>query len=92
MLALAAWPLHFRFVRAHALAVKNLPYFEASELVGSSLFYRVKHNYLPGILPLLAVTTSVTATVTALSATGLSYLGLGVNGADWGRMIAISKG
>ncbi len=92
VLALAAWPLHFRVVRAHALAVKKLPYFEASRLAGSSLFYRVMRNYLPGVLPLLAVTTSVTATVTALSATGLSYLGLGVSVPDWGRMIAISKG
>lgn len=92
VLALAAWPLHFRVVRAHALVVKKLPYFEASQLAGSSLLYRIKRNYLPGVLPLLAVTTSVTATVIALSATGLSYLGLGVNGADWGRMIAISKG
>jgi peptide/nickel transport system permease protein len=92
VLALAAWPLHFRVVRAHALAVKRLPYFEVSHLVGSSLYYRAIRNYLPGVLPLLAVTTSVTATVTALSATGLSYLGLGVNVPDWGRMIATSKG
>lgn len=92
VLALAAWPLHFRVVRGHALAVKRLPYFEVSHLVGSSIYYRVTRNYLPGVLPLLAVTTSVTATVTALSATGLSYLGLGVNLPDWGRMIATSKG
>ena len=92
VLALASWPLHFRVVRAHALSVRGLPFAEASRLAGSSPWYRATRNFLPGVVPLIAVTTSVTATVVALSATGLSYLGLGVVMADWGRMIATSKG
>jgi len=92
VLALSAWPLHFRVVRAHAAGVRGLPFTEASTLAGSSAWYRITRNYLPGVLPLLSVTTGITATVVALSATGLSYLGLGVVLPDWGRMIAISKG
>lgn len=92
VLALAAWPLHFRVVRAHAATVRGLPFTEASKLARSSAWYRITRNYLPGVLPLLSVTTGITATVVALSATGLSYLGLGVVLPDWGRMIAISKG
>lgn len=92
VLALAAWPLHFRVVKAHALTVRRLPFHEASQLAGSSPLYTFRRNVLPGVLPIVAVTTSVTATVTALSAAGLSYLGLGVQEPDWGRMIAVSKG
>ncbi|MDR1511927.1 MAG: ABC transporter permease [Propionibacteriaceae bacterium] len=92
VLALASWPLHFRVVRAQILLTRRLPYVEASRLSGSGPLFRARKHLLPSITPLLAVTTSVTASTVAISATGLSYLGLGVITADWGRMIASSKG
>ncbi|MDR2567170.1 MAG: ABC transporter permease [Bifidobacteriaceae bacterium] len=92
VLALTAWPLHFRVVRTHCRMVKRLPFDEASVLAGTKWPRRAIDNYLPGIASVLAATVGVNAAGSALATAGLSYLGLGVTQADWGHMIAATKG
>jgi peptide/nickel transport system permease protein len=93
VLALENWPLHYRVARNHTLNVRGQGYMEAAWLAGVPNWRAVPRHVVPGLLPLLTVTFTISAAFVATTAAGLSFIGLGVQppDADWGLMVAQGK-
>jgi peptide/nickel transport system permease protein len=93
VLALENWPLHYRVARNHTLNVRGQGYMEAAWLAGVPNWRSVLRHVVPGLMPLLTVTFTISAALVATTAAGLSFIGLGVQppDADWGLMVAQGK-
>jgi peptide/nickel transport system permease protein len=93
ILALESWPLHFRVSRSYTLNARNQGYMEAAWLAGVPLWKSVLRHIVPGLLPLLIATSTISAAFIIMTEAGLSFIGLGIQPptADWGLMIAQGK-
>lgn len=93
ILALESWPLHFRVARSYTLNARNQGYMEAAWLAGVPLWKSVLRHIVPGLLPLLIATSTISAAFIIMTEAGLSFIGLGIQPptADWGLMIAQGK-
>ncbi|WP_113159056.1 ABC transporter permease [Brucella pseudogrignonensis] len=93
ILALESWPLHFRVARYYTLNARNQGYMEAAWLAGVPLWRSVLRHIVPGLLPLLIATSTISAAFIIMTEAGLSFIGLGIQPptADWGLMIAQGK-
>jgi peptide/nickel transport system permease protein len=90
VIALESWPLHFRVVRSHVMAVRSLAYVEVARLAGMKEISIILRHIVPGTLPLLAVTATANFSHAVLAEAGLSFLGIGVQPPtpDWGMMVS----
>lgn len=90
VIALESWPLHFRVVRSHVMAVRNLSFVEAARLAGIREHQIIRRHIAPSALPLLAVTATANFSQAVLAEAGLSFLGIGIQPPtpDWGMMVA----
>lgn len=93
ILALESWPLHFRVTRSYTLNARNQGYMEAAWLAAVPLWKSVLRHIVPGLLPLLIATSTISAAFIIMTEAGLSFIGLGIQPptADWGLMIAQGK-
>lgn len=85
-----AWPAFARITRAAALAVVSLDYVEAARASGASPLRILARHVLPNCLsPLISQATLMLGSA-ILIASGLSFLGLGVQPPDpeWGAMLS----
>jgi peptide/nickel transport system permease protein len=66
---------------------------EAAWLAGVPLWKSVLRHIVPGLLPLLIATSTISAAFIIMTEAGLSFIGLGIQPptADWGLMIAQGK-
>jgi peptide/nickel transport system permease protein len=83
------WTRYARVMRGSILSVKENYYIEAARALGATDFYIVTRHILPNaIAPIVVVATLGMAPV-ILSATSLSFLGLGVQPPtpEWGMML-----
>lgn len=87
------WPWYARLVRAQALSVTNLEYIEASRALGSSKFRILVSHILPNVLVPVIVQASLDFGYVILTATSLSFLGLGAQKPypEWGLMVSEGK-
>lgn len=92
-LTLVGWTAYARLMRGEILAIRNLDYMTASKALG----FRTRRQLLRHALP-NAVAPTITFAMSdmvlcILSATALSFLGLGVQPPDpeWGQMITEGK-
>lgn len=76
-IALFAVPTFARIVRGSTLSVKNLEYIDAMKSLGASDFRIIFLHIFPNILSPIIVQGSVFIASAVLSASGLSFLGLG---------------
>lgn len=76
-IALFAVPTFARIVRGSTLSVKNLEYIDAMKALGASDIRIISLHILPNILSPIIVQGSVFIASAVLSASGLSFLGLG---------------
>ncbi len=91
-IALVAWASYARPVRAKTMSLKTQAFVETGAAFGESPFALMFRYILPNIVPSLIVMVSTTLPSTILSATTLSFLGLGSQAPspDWG--LALSNG
>lgn len=84
-----SWAGISRIVRSEVIRVKNEPYIEGIRCLGGSPFYILRCYILPNVMPVAVVLLTLRIGSSLLSASALSYLGLGVTPptADWGVMI-----
>lgn len=75
--AISAIPTFARIVRSSTLEVKNLEYIDAMKALGASDFRIIFKHILPNILSPIIVQASLYIATAVLSASGLSFLGLG---------------
>ncbi|WP_175614551.1 ABC transporter permease [Piscibacillus halophilus] len=77
-IAIFAIPTFARIVRGSTLATKNLEYIDAMRALGASDIRIIFKHIFPNILSPIIVQASLFIATAVLSASGLSFLGLGV--------------
>jgi peptide/nickel transport system permease protein len=87
-IAVTSWPGTARLIRAQTLAVEARPFIERAKALGAGDRQLVFRQVLPNVAPLIVVSSTLTVAGAILSATTLTFLGLG-NPTDvsWGSMI-----
>jgi ABC-type dipeptide/oligopeptide/nickel transport system permease subunit len=92
-LALSQIPKFVRIARGVTLSVKEELYVEASIAVGGGRWHILRSHIWPNISSPIIVAGTVTLPILVLSASALSFLGLGVQPPtpEWGAMLNESK-
>ncbi len=83
------WPWYARMARTEVLVLRGQPYVEAARLMGVSHPRILIRHILPGAARPLLVQAALDVGPALLTASALSFLGLGVlpPTADWGKMV-----
>ena len=76
---LSGIPSFMRITRSQVIAVKDLDYVKSCRITGMSDTRIIIRHILPGVLPIIAVTFTLNWGAALLTATTISFLGLGVN-------------
>jgi peptide/nickel transport system permease protein len=91
-IAIAAvwWPWYVRLIRGQAASVAGRPYVEACRALGVSRLRIIFRHILPNSITPLLVQVSLDVGGVILTASALSFLGLGAQDPtpDWGLMVA----
>jgi peptide/nickel transport system permease protein len=89
LISLHSWENYARLVRGQVLAVRALPYIEASEALGASTIRILFRHVLPNIASPLLVMLTLNFPAILLLESSLSFLGIGVQPptASLGRMV-----
>jgi peptide/nickel transport system permease protein len=92
ILGIAGWVIHARVIRAQVLAQRQMEYVEAARALGSSHLWILSRHVLPNVLAPVVVISTYSIAVFIITASSLSFLGLGLppSTPDWGQMIATS--
>lgn len=77
VIALLAWPIPARVIRAQTLAVGGRGYIAAARLFGGPTPYVIGRHLLPALGPILAATFIALAGRAVMLEAGLAFLGLG---------------
>jgi ABC-type dipeptide/oligopeptide/nickel transport system permease subunit len=92
-LAISWVPPFVRLSRAVTLSVREELYVEASIAAGAGRFHILRRHILPNISTPIIVQATLALPILVLSASSLSFLGLGVQPPtpEWGQMLNTSK-
>jgi peptide/nickel transport system permease protein len=86
-------PFYARITYGAVLVEKNKEYFKAAKAVGAQHLRLLFRHILPNILSPIIVVATVGVSVAVLSASALSFLGLGAQppSPEWGAMLAAGR-
>lgn len=86
-------PSMARIVRGIVISIKNSEYIEACKVMGASDFRIIFEHILPNSISLVIVTVTLDLGTSILTASALSFLGLGVMppNPEWGAMLNVGK-
>jgi len=89
-ITIAWWPWYARLVRAQALSVSNQEFIESARALGSSRIRILLRHILPNVMVPVIVQASLDFGYVVLTATSLSFLGLGAQRPfpEWGLMVS----
>ena len=87
-------PGFVRTTRAAVLTVRNQEYIEAARALGKSDLYIIFLHVLPNCLSPIIVQTTLRVASAIVSASSLSFLGLGIKppAPEWGALLTAGKG
>lgn len=71
-------PSYFRIVRSQVLSIKELTYTEAAKASGAKWHTILSRYIFPNVIPSIVVVTTINFADAALTAAGLTFIGLGV--------------
>jgi peptide/nickel transport system permease protein len=95
MIALVAvwWPSYARLIRVQALALREREYIQAARALGGGSGWVIFRHILPNSLVPLIVLLSTDAAPALVTATALSFIGMGVQppAAEWGSMVNLGS-
>ncbi|MBQ9064092.1 MAG: ABC transporter permease [Blautia sp.] len=88
-----SWPKYARIARSQTLAQKEMTYFKAARLSGSSTLKIIIRHLLPNIIGPILVTSMLDIGTMMMELAGLSFLGLGAKPptAEWGSMMSDAR-
>lgn len=88
-IALVSWVPFTRVTRAKVLSLRQQEFVQASEAIGSSHAYILRHHILPNIVATNLVLVTLTLPSALLTAAALSFLGFGIQPPtpEWGSML-----
>ena len=91
---IASVPSFIRLVRGITLSVKERAYVESARCIGATPVRIVFRHILPNVLSSVLVWASLELALMILSASGLSFLGLGAQppSPEWGVMVSAGRG
>jgi peptide/nickel transport system permease protein len=100
VIGVTSWPGTARIIRAQTLSVSARPYLERSKALGAGNVHQMTRHVLPNVMPLVLANTTLAVSISILSETTLSFLGLGdPDNVSWGSILeqgfnagAISQG
>lgn len=100
VIGITSWPATARLIRAQTLAISSRPYMERSRALGGGNVHQMTRHVLPNVMPLVLANTTLAVSISILSETTLSFLGLGdPSSISWGTILeegfasgAISQG
>ena len=100
VIGVTSWPGTARRIRAQTLSVSARPYLERSRALGAGNVHQMTRHVLPNVMPLVLANTTLAVSISILSETTLSFLGLGdPTQVSWGTILeqgfgagAISQG
>jgi peptide/nickel transport system permease protein len=89
-IAVTWWPWYARLARGQAASVAGRPYIEATQALGVQRWRILARHVLPNSVTPLIVQVSLDVGGVILTASALSFLGLGTQDPvpDWGLMVA----
>ncbi len=92
-IALSSVPLFARIARGSTLSVRTEEYVQAANVVGASTGRILLRHVLPNIVAPLIVMISLRISTVILTASGLSFLGLGAQPPtpEWGAMLSAGR-
>ena len=92
-LTVVAWPSYARLIRGEVLKIKELDFVASSRAMGGGGLHIFFKHILPNTLNPLIVMAGPDMGYIVLTASSLSFLGLGVPAgtADWGQLVALSR-
>jgi peptide/nickel transport system permease protein len=94
-IAVTSWPGTARLIRAQTMAVEARPFIERAKALGAGHNQVMFRQVLPNVMPLILVSSTLTIANSILTATTMTFLGLG-NPVDvsWGSMLnqALAQG
>jgi peptide/nickel transport system permease protein len=87
------WPPYARMTRGQVLAVKEMEFVEASVAIGQVFLKILLKEILPNIIPTLIVLATLDVGSAIITASGLSFLGLGAvpPTPEWGAMVSAGR-
>lgn len=93
-MGISSIPSYARITRASIMSIRGSEYIEAARLGGCSDVRIIARHVLPNILAPLIVQATLSLGLAILNASGLSFLGLGVQPPtpEWGSMLAAARG
>ena len=93
-MGISSVPSYARITRASIMSIRGSEYIEAARLGGCSDVRIIARHVLPNILAPLIVQATLSLGLAILNASGLSFLGLGVQPPtpEWGSMLAAARG
>jgi peptide/nickel transport system permease protein len=95
VIGITSWPGTARLIRAQTLTVESRPYLERARALGASNTHQMTRHVLPNVMPLVLANTTLAVSISILSETTLSFLGLGdPTSVSWGSILeqAFSSG
>ena len=100
VIGVTSWPGTARLIRAQTLSVEGRPYLERAKALGAGNVHQMSKHVLPNVMPLVLANTTLAVSISILSETTLSFLGLGdPDNVSWGSILeqgfasgAISQG
>ncbi|MCD8014720.1 MAG: ABC transporter permease [Lachnospiraceae bacterium] len=92
-LSVTTIPAMARMMRANILSVREMEYIEAAQSIKCSNFRIIVKHVIPNAMSPMIVTTASRISANILMATGLSYIGLGVQPptSEWGAMLTAGR-
>ncbi len=95
VIGVTSWPATARLIRAQTLSVEGRPYLERAKALGAGNVHQMTRHVLPNVMPLVLANTTLAVSISILSETTLSFLGLGdPSSVSWGSILeqAFSSG
>jgi peptide/nickel transport system permease protein len=90
VLAVTRLPIYVRAARGEALRTRNLLYIKAAEISGTKRLRIMSRHVLRATLPAIWTLATFEISITMLTESGLSFLGVGIQppGTSWGLLVA----
>lgn len=91
--AISSIPVFARIVRGSTLSVKKLEYIDAQKALGASDSRILFKHILPNVSSPIIVQATLSIAIAIISASGLSFLGLGAQppSPEWGAMLSAGR-
>ena len=92
-IGITALPVYVRLVRASVLTVKDQEFVEAARALGATDFRIIARHVVPNCMAPVIVQATLGIAQSILSATSLSFLGLGIQppAPEWGNMLSEAR-